>query len=113
MLENSSLTLSLPLFGIFQDPFQAKKTKMSDEHMVNGSGPAVEIDEDLHSRQVRPQISHTTGEWIGFPIKEDQAALCLYLLASTTLLTHHLHHLTDSLPSMAKNPCAEWPLPTS
>ena len=30
----------------------AKKIRMTDEEMVNGGGPPVEIDEDLHSRQV-------------------------------------------------------------
>ena len=35
----------------------AKKIRMTDEEMVNGGGPPVEIDEDLHSRQVGKIVS--------------------------------------------------------
>jgi len=48
--DHISKLLNIPTIPCQQD-LKAKKIRMSDEEMVNGEGPSVEIDEDLHSRQ--------------------------------------------------------------
>lgn len=41
----------------------AKKIRMTDEEMANGGGSHVEIDEDLHSRQVKRTNFRMLGRW--------------------------------------------------